>query len=124
MFVRPPIQPEVVQDYAGLYFVAANPNIISTIVETGLFGILFILCPMTMYVLMRRPEQSSLSSSRSIHKVVVVVCALQFCFTTAVRILELVKLFPDRVYNTALDLEFSVFHWLLGIESPEGIFSR
>ena len=60
------------------------PSIASIIVETGLYGILFILAPLTLYTLLRRPEQSSLSSSTYMDKIVTLVCATQFCATTAV----------------------------------------
>lgn len=61
------------------------PFIVSAVVETGLFGLLLILVPLTLYVLVKRPEQSSLSSSTYTDKIVTIVCGAQFCATTAVK---------------------------------------
>lgn len=61
------------------------PLTASCVIETGLYGLLLILAPLTLYTLWRRPEQSSLSSSTFMDKIVIVVCAVQFCATTVVR---------------------------------------
>ena len=60
------------------------PNISSAIFETALYGVLFILAPITLYILMHRPEES-FSSSRKFSKVVTIICAIQLCATTVVR---------------------------------------
>ena len=61
------------------------PCVASAMVETGLYGMLLILAPLTLYTLVWRPEQSSFSSSTFMDKIVIGVCGVQLCAATAVR---------------------------------------
>ena len=80
----------------------------SAVVETGFYGILFALAPLSLYILLRRPEQSSLASSTYMNKIVSLVCAAQFCATTAVRIDHLVV---SMRYMLTTWLQ----HWILNL---------
>ena len=60
------------------------PLTVSCVIETGFYGVLLVLAPLTLYTRWRRPEQSSLASSTFMDKIVIVVCGVQFFTTTVV----------------------------------------
>ena len=86
LFPRDAIPTSITPVHVVSSFENITSYIASAVIETGFYGLHLILGPLTLYTLLRKPEQSSLSSSTFIDKIVVIVCGVQFCATTAVRL--------------------------------------